>query len=132
RSTNDLPTMPGKSTNFFVAGMLPNTAYEMRDVFSDGATSPTSLFTTGSLPTTLSFPTFTVQQPPGPGSDADQDMIFHQLPNGPSNAPNPLATDLQGRVVWYYDTSRSGLTVSHGGQSLVPGATVLLLGGGHA
>ena len=40
RSTNDLPSMPGKSTNFFVAGMLPNTTYEMRDVFSDGATSP--------------------------------------------------------------------------------------------
>ena len=36
-STNDLPTNPGKSTNFFVAGMLPNTTYEMRDVFSDEA-----------------------------------------------------------------------------------------------
>ncbi len=103
----------------------------MRDVFSDGATSPTSLFTTGSLPTTLSFPTFTVQQPPGPGSDAEQDMIFHQRPNGPSNAPNPLATDLQGRVEWYYDTSTSGLTFSNGGQSLVPGGTVLLIGVGH-
>src|SRR5262249_21460928 len=31
RSTNELPSKPGKSTNFFVAGMLPNTTYEMRD-----------------------------------------------------------------------------------------------------
>src|SRR5260370_1375471 len=103
----------------------------MRAVFSDGTGSAPLLFTTGALPTTLAFPAFTVQQPPGPGSDAEQDMIFHQRPNGPSNAPNPLATDLQGRVVWYYDTSTSGLTVSHGGQSLVPGGTVLLLGVGH-
>ena len=40
RSTNERPSKPGKSTNFFVAGMLPNTTYEMRDVFSNGATSP--------------------------------------------------------------------------------------------
>jgi hypothetical protein len=128
RSTNELPSTPDKSTNFFVAGMLPNTTYEMRDVFSDGATSSPLLFTTGSLPTTLSFPTFTVQQPPGPGSDLDQDMIFHALSQSPSNAPNPLATDLQGRVVWYYDVSQSGLTRTYPGQNLVPGGTVLVLG----
>src|SRR5439155_3487768 len=72
RSTNDLPAKPGKSTNFFVAGMLPTTTYEMRDVFSNGATSSPLFFTTGSLPTTLSFPTFSVQQAPAAGSDLDQ------------------------------------------------------------
>ena len=131
RSTNELPSTPGKSTNFFVAGMLPSTTYEMRDVFSDGATSSLLLFTTGSLPTTLSFPTFTVQQPTGAGSDGDQDMIFHQLIKAPSNVPNPLATDLQGRVEWYYDVSQSGLTFTQAGQSLVPGGTVLLIGIDH-
>src|SRR6266404_1386367 len=95
RNTNTLPVVAGKSTNFFVAGMLPNTTYEMRDVRSDGTGSAPLLFTTGSPPTTLSFPTFTVIQPPGPGSDVDQDMLFHQLSKSPSNAPNPLATDLQ-------------------------------------
>src|SRR5438552_9163264 len=30
RNTNTLPVVPGKSTNFFVEGMLPNTTYEMR------------------------------------------------------------------------------------------------------
>ncbi|HEV7223392.1 MAG TPA: aryl-sulfate sulfotransferase [Pirellulales bacterium] len=131
RSTNELPSKPGKSTNFFVAGMLPSTTYEMRDVFSDGATSSPLLFTTGSLPTTLTFPTFTVQQPPGPGSDGEQDMIFHQLIKAPSNVPNPLATDLEGRVDWYYDTSHSGLTFTQAGQSLAPGGTVLLIGIDH-
>jgi len=105
RSTNELPSNPGKSTNFFVAGMLPSTTYVMRDVFSDGATSSPLLFTTSSLPARLTFPTFTVQQPPRSGGDLDQDMIFNQLPKSLSDAPNPLATDLQGRVVWYYDVS---------------------------
>jgi hypothetical protein len=127
-STNDLPTRPGKSTNFFVAGMLPNTTYEMRDVFSNGTTSAPQLFTTGNLPSNLAFPTFTVTQQPGPGSDVSQDLIFHQLPGSPANVPNPLATDLQGHVVWYYDVSQSGLIHTYAGQSLVPGGTVLLLG----
>jgi hypothetical protein len=111
--------------------MLPNTTYEMRDVRSDGTGSAPLLFTTGSLPTTLAFPAFTVQQPPGPGSDAEQDMIFHQAPRGASNVPNLIATDLQGRVEWYYDVSTSGLTSTAAGQSLVPGGTALLIGADH-
>jgi hypothetical protein len=128
QGTNDLPSLPGRSTNFLVAGMLPNTTYEMRDEFSDGTTSAPLLYTTGSLPSNLSFPAFTVQQPPGPGSDLDQGLIFHQLASSPTNVPNPLATDTQGRVVWYYDVSQSGLTHTYPGQDLVPGGTVLLLG----
>jgi hypothetical protein len=128
RSTNELPSKPGKSTNFLVAGMLPNTTYEMRYVRSDGTVSSPQLFTTGALPTTLTFPTFTVQQPPDPGSDINEDMIFHQFTKSPSNVPNPLATDLKGNVVWYYDVSHSGLTLTFPGQSLVPGGTVLLIG----
>jgi hypothetical protein len=128
QSTNELPSEPGKSTNFFVAGMLPSTTYEMRDVFSNGATSAPQLFTTGSVPTNLSFPHFTVQPPPAPGSDLNQGMIFQQLPTSPSNTPNPLATDLSGRIVWYYDVSQAGLTHTYAGQSLAPGGTVLVLG----
>src|SRR5207245_928536 len=68
-----------EGTYVFVAGMLPNTTYEMRDVRSDGTGSAPQLFTTGALPSTLIFPTFTVSQPPGPGSAPDQDMVFHSL-----------------------------------------------------
>lgn len=101
RNTNTLAVVPGKSTNFFVAGMLPNTTYEMRDVLSDGTGSAPLPFTTGALPSTLTFQSFTVDQPPASGSDLSEDMIFHQFTRSPSNVPNPLATDLQGRVVWY-------------------------------
>jgi hypothetical protein len=131
RSTNELPRLPDKSTNFLVAGLLPETTYEMRFVVTgnhhEHHSSP-MLFTTGSIPPSLAFPSYTVIQPPGPASDLEQDVLFQQLTNSPSNAPNPLATDLSGHVVWYYDVSQSGFTRTYPGQSLVPGGTVLVLG----
>ncbi len=132
RNTNTLAVVPGKSTNFFVAGMLPNTTYEMRDVRSDGTGSAPQLFTTGALPSTLTFPTFTVSQPPGPGSDLDQDMVFHLLIfTGPDPGGNshPIATDLSGRVEWYYDIQQSGLGITiMPTATLLPGGTVIGLG----
>ena len=132
RNTNTLAVVPGKSTNFFVAGMLPNTTYEMRDVRSDGTGSAPQLFTTGALPSTLTFPTFTVSQPPSPSSDLDQDMVFHSLvftgPDATSNS-HPIATDLSGRVEWYYDTQQSGLGITNMiTATLLPGGTVIGMG----
>ncbi len=132
RNTNTLPVVPGKSTNFFVAGMLPNTTYEMRDVRSDGTGSAPQFFTTGALPATLTFPTFTVSQPPGPGSDSDQDMIFHSLVfTGPdaTSSSHPIATDLSGRVEWYYDAQQSGLGITNMiTATVLPGGTVIGMG----
>jgi hypothetical protein len=132
RNTNTLPVVPGKSTNVFVAGMLPDTTYQMRHVFSDGTGSAPLLFTTGALPSTLTFPTFTVSQPPGPGSDLDQDMVFHSLvligPD-PSGNSHPIATDLSGRVEWYYDIQQSGLGITNMvTATLLPGGTVIGMG----
>src|SRR5262245_40745688 len=59
RNTDMRAVVPGTSTNVFVAGMLPNTTYQMRHVFSDGTGSAPLLFTTGALPSTLTFPTLT-------------------------------------------------------------------------
>src|SRR5438270_6446039 len=52
RNTNTLAVVPGMSTNFFVAGMLPNTTHEMRYVRSDGTGSAPPPFMTGALPST--------------------------------------------------------------------------------
>jgi hypothetical protein len=128
RNTDSRAVAPGMSTNVFVAGMLPNTTYQMRHVFSDGAGSEPLTFTTGSIPANLTIPAFTVQQPPGPESELDQDMVFHQTTGGFGNVPNPLATDLLGRVMWYYDVSQSGLTRTFAGQNLAPGGAALILG----
>jgi arylsulfate sulfotransferase len=128
RNTDICAVEPGTSTNFFVAGMLPNTTYEMRHVFSDGTGSAPVLFTTGSIPSTLTLPAFAVQQPPGDGSDAGLDMVFHQRVGNPAGVPPLIATDLTGRVTWYADLSDSGFTFTKAGQSLVPGGTLLLNG----
>jgi hypothetical protein len=128
RNTDARATEPGKSTNFFIAGMLPNTTYQMRHVFSDGTGSAPLLFTTGSIPANVNIAPFTLRQPPGPGSDVEQDMIFHQRVPGTPSSPSLVATDLAGRVNWYYNLAGSGLTVSKAGQSLVPGGTMLFNG----
>jgi hypothetical protein len=131
RSTNELPSKPGKSTNVFVAGMLPGTTYEMRDVFSDGTASAPLLFTTGAIPATVSLPSFTVRQPPGPDSDPVQDMLLQQAVGAVPNAPGLFATDLTGQVTWYYDPSQAGFDPLRPGgvATLVPGGTVLVIGG---
>jgi arylsulfate sulfotransferase len=128
RNTDARAVEPGKSTNFFVAGMLPNTTYEMRHVFSDGTGSAPLLFTTGSIPSSLTIPAFSVQQSPGPESDLEQDMIFHERIRNTPDAPPLIATDLAGQVTWYYDLTDSGFTLTKAGQSLVPGGTLLLNG----
>ena len=127
RNTAQLPIVPGESTNFLVAGMLPNTTYLMRHVLNDGTVSAPLAFTTGSLPTNLTFPTFTVPQPPAPGTDLTQDMVFHVGVGGSAGTVDTVATDLQGNVEWYYDPVANNFPSY--ATSLVPGGTVLLLGG---
>lgn len=132
RNTDTRAVVPGKSTNVYIAGMLPNTTYEMRHVFSDGTGSAPILFTTGSIPANLTLPTFTVAQAPGPESDLDQDMVFHSLvftgPDASSNS-HPIATDLSGRVEWYYDALQSGLGITNMlVASTLPGGTVIGMG----
>jgi len=135
QSTNELHSVPGESTNFFVAGMLPNTTYEMRNVFSDGATSSPLLFTTGTLSSTLTFPSYTVAQPPSAQSDLGQGLIYHVFAQSSLNLlgnkiPSPLATDLAGNVVWYFDPQQSGLGLTDFGPAatLLPGGTILGFG----
>jgi hypothetical protein len=126
QSTSPLSIVPGESTNFIVAGMLPNTTYLMRHVLDNGTASAPLAFTTGSLPADLNFPTFTVVRPPAPGTDLSQREIFHAgLPSG--NVVNTLATDLNGNVIWYYDAQANGFPGY--AQNLEPNGTVMMLGG---
>ena len=129
QSTSPLPIVPGESTNFIVAGMLPDTTYLIRHVLDDGTVSAPLAFTTGSLPAKLHFPTFNVVQSPAAGTDLSQSEIFHAgLPSGPPI--NTLATDLNGNVIWYYDTAANSFLGY--AQNLEPGGTVMMLGGNAA
>src|SRR5262249_31645024 len=99
-STDTKVPVPGLSTNFLVAGMLPNTTYEMVAVTSSGSSAPL-FFTTGTLPAGLNFPRYTVIQPPGSGTDLSQNMVFHMAAMGGPASVTVLATDLMGNVDWY-------------------------------
>jgi hypothetical protein len=133
RSTNELRRLPDKSTNFLVAGMLPDTTYEMRYVVTSHHHEHDSaplLFTTGAIPDSVIFPPHDVPQPPGPGSDLQEDMLFQIRTSAGQGRPYFFVTDLTGQVTWYYDTTQSGFlsgTVAPGA-SLVPGGTVLVMG----
>jgi hypothetical protein len=127
KNTSSLPIVPGESTNFIVAGMLPDTTYLMRYVLDDGTVSAPLSFTTGSLPANLKFPTFTVVRPPAPGTDLGQGVLFHAGTGPFSNTVNTVATDLNGKVIWYYDSVANSFPGYS--QNLEPGGTVMMLGG---
>ena len=129
-NTAPLPIVPGKSTNFIVAGMLPNTTYMMRHVLDNGKVSTPLTFTTGSLPTDLTFPTFTVQQAPATGTDLSQNLIFHAaVANGSTTTSDvtTLATDLNGNITWYYDPMANNFPGY--ALNLEPDGIVTMLGG---
>jgi hypothetical protein len=126
-STELLPSVPGTSTNFLVAGMLPNKTYLMRSVLNHRIISAPLTFRTGTLPSYLAFPTFTVQKAPTFRTDLTQNMVFHMGVNPPTGTVDTLATDLTGQIMWYYDPVAN--TFPSFAASLVPGGTVLLLGG---
>jgi hypothetical protein len=121
QNTSALPIVRGKSTNFIVAGMLPDTTYLMRYVLNNGTASAPVSFTTGTPPASLHLPTFTVVQPPAAGTDLSQSVIFH------AGLFDTVATDLNGNVIWYYDRIANNFTGY--APNLEPGGTVMLLGG---
>src|SRR5262249_49524601 len=129
-TTNALPCIPGLSRNFIVAGMLANTTYEMVHVAWRERSASPLLFTTGAPPVNIDIPRFTLRQPQLPGSDTTQNVVYHNLAGRPApNAVNLLATDLTGRVMWYYDPLPSGLiAIGLPGSSPLAGGTVLLGG----
>ncbi len=125
-TTSALPIVPGKSTNFLVAGLLPKRTYFMRHVLSDGTTSTIRTFKTGALPSNLKFPKFTVQRAASFRADLTQNIVVHAGITFQGDTINTLATNRQGDIVWYYDSVNNHF-LSYAA-SLVPGGTVLMLG----
>jgi len=113
----------GKTTqNFLVAGMLPNTLYEMRSQVLDASrtvihTGNTFTYTTGSIDPSQ-FPPFTAVSPASPAAEA-YPVVFHALLNIGAlfgkPAYFPTATDLSGNVIWYYPVPSSVGRIEHNG-----------------
>ena len=105
------PCTPGFSMNFYLAGMLPNTQYSVKhDLFTGPMvrTSPTLSFTTGSVP--AGFPNPTVRNPADPPTSLEHPILL---------SANGYATDLRGRIVWYYPVTGIGV------RRPIPGGTFL-------
>lgn len=131
QSTAAQPCVAGYSANVLVAGMRPSTRYVLRRVVSKGtahAISGQLSFTTGTPPAGLKFAPFRLKQAPAPRADRGLPVIFHALNVNPSPAfANPVATDLSGHLLWYYDTLHAGLVLVLA-VHILPGGTFLVLG----
>jgi arylsulfate sulfotransferase len=110
--TNWMACHPPASMTFEIAGMYPNTAYNMFAQTKTGskiANGPAAVFTTGALPADVPFPAYTAKPA---GTDKTYPVILHNpIVFGGEGKPYPdVATDLSGNIIWYYypnDTTHS-------------------------
>ncbi len=122
--TNTVPCHPPNSTNFYIAGMYPNTRYLMHyETVSQAGTlvrAGTDLtFNTGSLPGNITVPaTSVLTQATLPGSTAAPILLHDYLPVGGGGTIVPIATDLTGNVLWYYPRPVSLLTRTEPGGNM--------------
>ena len=132
--TSWLPCHPARTMTFEIAGMYPDTTYEMASQTATGGkvvTGRALSFTTGTLPATIPFPTFKVIVPAGPQADTADSVILHNLVQlgGGTYYPD-VATDLSGNIIWYYypnDSTHSGLLTRP-----LPGGAFLVVENGPA
>ena len=111
QTTNAIPCSATNSANFYIAGMYPNSEYQMHHetVSPSGMivqTGATYTFTTGSIPAGITFPTMTVPVPAGPPSSDTAPILLQGYIIGAV----PTATDLSGNVLWYYHQIVGDLT----------------------
>jgi hypothetical protein len=97
---------PPATMTFQIAGMYPETSYTMFSQTATGSSmvnGPPLTFTTRALPTRFPFPNFQVLVPPGPETDsADPVLLYNMVQLGGGTHFPDVATDLSGRIIWYY------------------------------
>jgi arylsulfate sulfotransferase len=99
------------TVNIFVAGMRAQTTYRLRHVLRDADGNPAGggapiPFTTGTPEPGL--PTVRVTMPPGPSMSEEDDILLTAANSGTGT---PIATDLEGNLVWYYTSPDQGQCV---------------------
>ena len=112
------PCRASISSNVYVAGMRPDTAYKIRSEVTSGGkvTSGNDLpFHTGI--SDGNFPPVDIVVPASTKDDSEPVIIFSAAAMGPG--ARPFATDLQGRVIWYLRSNDFLTRVLPGGRFLV-------------
>jgi hypothetical protein len=116
QETNAIACNGTTSENFYVGGMLPSTTYNLRHVLLQGSTytpSASTEFTTGPLPSDQQFPTYTLIDPATSQSSVAEQVVLHSVLDPDEELQSiPVATDLFGRIIWYYNAARAVPSVS--------------------
>ena len=86
----------GLSTNFYVAGMRPDSDYTLQQVTGDGEGGPVLSLRTPTVTTQTPIPSFNVTQAP-PIAPREPGVLLHGIV-----FQAPVATDLAGNLIWYY------------------------------
>jgi sugar lactone lactonase YvrE len=118
------------SMNFYVAGMYPGSTYLMLYRVQTGAKfalGREASFTTGPLPSNITFPVFTVKTPGKQFLDTRQPIVLHSIESTTDLAHFPVATDLAGKILWYFRPLASAVLTRP-----LPDETMLALQDGRA
>jgi hypothetical protein len=120
QTTNPIPCSPTNSANFYIAGMYQNSQYQMRhEILSPAGTivhiGEARMFTTGSIPSSVTFPTTNVVTPAVPLSSVTAPILLHGYLFGDTQT----ATDLSGNVLWYYPNKVGLLTRTEAGGKML-------------
>ena len=109
--TNVVPCHPPTTMNFEIAGMYPNTAYNMYSQTITGrqaVNGPTVSFTTGTLPASVPFPSFKTVIKPGQIDSAESVLLITPVQFGNGTNFPAVATNLSGKTIWYYYPNSAG------------------------
>jgi arylsulfate sulfotransferase len=100
------PCRAGISMNLLVAGLRPNSPYVVsHEIAQSGSISPGPdvSFGTAALPAGLPFPATSMIDPPDATSCVGESIVFQSnVAFTPGQTSMPVATDLAGRILWYY------------------------------
>ena len=103
--TSPINCSPSRTSNTYIAGMLPSTKYYMNDeIGTQGRyiSGPVQTFTTGAISPALTFPEISIPVKGSP--DTQQNIVLlNDLPGALGSNYFPFATNLKGQVIWYYD-----------------------------
>lgn len=100
------PCPPGRGAYFQVAGLRADTTYRLRHEVVSGAGSafgPTLTYRSG-VPAAV-FPPMVTLDPPDGTTSAAEPVVLHGMLMSKAQRTFPVATDQDGRVIWYYDKS---------------------------
>jgi hypothetical protein len=109
------PCREGRSNNVYVAGMRAESEYEMRAEFvRDRESSPGKWipFRTGII--SAQVPAVSIPTPTAAGAHPSESMVIHSL----VEPWQPIATDLEGHVIWYGRPDMFLTRVLNGGRLL--------------